>query len=60
MESIVAIKNFIELLEINPTWIIILLIALIISCICPWKLTGKIETEEKDGKIIHKIFHFKE
>lgn len=50
---------FIELLEISPVWVIILLLALIVSCIYPWKLTGKIETEEKDGKKIFRIFRFK-
>lgn len=53
-------KYFIELLEINPVWVIILLLALIVSCMYPWKLTGKIEeTEDKDGKKISKIFRFK-
>lgn len=51
---------FIELLGINPIWIIILLLALIISCICPWKEIGKIEeTEDKDGKKVFKIFRFR-
>lgn len=51
---------FIELLGINPIWIIILLLALIISCIYPWKLTGKIEeTEDEDGKKVFRIFRFK-
>lgn len=51
---------FIELLGINPIWIIILLLALIVSCIYPWKLTGKIEeTEDEDGKKVFRIFRFK-
>lgn len=59
MPSIVAIKYFIELLEINPIWIKILLLVLIINCMYPWKLEGKVETEEKDGKKVHKIFRYK-
>lgn len=54
-----SINYFIDLLEINPVWIKILLLALIVNCIYPWKLTGKVETEEKDGKKVSKIFHFK-
>jgi hypothetical protein len=55
----VAMNYFIELLEIDPVWIKILLFALIVNCLYPWKLSGKIETKEKDGKIISKIYHFK-
>ena len=54
-----AINYFIDLLEIDPIWIKIIIIALIINCFCPWKIVGKIETEEKDGKRIFKIFRFK-
>ena len=54
-----SMKYFVDLLEIDPVWIKILLLALIVNCIYPWKLTGKVETEEKDGKIISKIFRFK-
>lgn len=52
-----SMNYFIDLLEIDPVWIKILMIALILNCIYPWRLTGKVETEEKDGKIISKIFH---
>ena len=54
-----SIKYFIDLLEIDPVWIKILLFALIVNCFYPWKLTGKIETEEKNGKSIFKIFHIR-
>ena len=54
-----SINYFIDLLEIDPVWIKILLLVLIINCIYPWKLTGKVETEEKDGKTISKIFRFR-
>lgn len=54
-----SMKYFIDLLEIDPVWIKILLVVLLIKCIYPWKLTGKVETEEKDGKTISKIFHFR-
>lgn len=56
---IVAINYFIELLEINPAWIKILLFVLVVNCLYPWRISGKIETEEKDGKSISKIYHFK-
>lgn len=55
----VAINYFIELLEIDPVWIKILLFVLVVNCLYPWKLSGKIETEEKDGKKVSKIYHFK-
>lgn len=55
----VVINYFIELLEIDPVWIKILLLVFIINCLYPWKLTGKIETEEKDGKKVFKFYHFK-
>lgn len=52
-----AINYFIELLEIDPVWIKIILLALIINCFCPWKLTGKIEeTKDTNGKKVFKIF----
>ena len=54
-----SIKYFIDLLEIDPVWIKILLLVLVINCFYPWRLTGKVETEEKDGKTISKIFHFR-
>ena len=54
-----SINYFIDLLKIDPVWIKILLLALIVNCIYPWKLTGKVETEEKDGKTVLKIFHFR-
>lgn len=54
-----SMKYFVDLLEIDPVWIKILLLALIVNCIYPWKLTGKVETEEKDGKTISKIFRFR-
>lgn len=57
---IVAINYFIEQLEINPDWVMILLLVLVVSCICPWKEIGKIEeTEDKDGKKVFKIFRFR-
>ena len=60
MSSIEALKNIIALLEINPIWIVILLLVLIISCVCPWDMKEKVEeTEEKDGKKVYRIFHFK-
>lgn len=55
-----AINYFIELLEINPDWVMILLLVLVVSCICPWKEIGKIEeTEDEDGKKVFRIFRFK-
>lgn len=60
MELAETIKYFIVLLEtVDLKWIIILLFVLIISCICPCELTGKVEAEEKDGKTIYRIFRFK-
>lgn len=60
MSSVEALKNIIALLEINPIWIGILLLVLIISCVCPWDMKEKVEeTEEKDGKKVYRIFHFK-
>lgn len=54
-----SINYFIDLLEIDPMWIKVLLLALIIKCAYPRELIGEVETEEKNGKMISKIFHFR-
>lgn len=56
-----SIKNFLYLLDVDPFWIIIILILLIIRGFYPYKLRGKsIETEDKDGNKVIKYFEYKD
>lgn len=52
-------KYFIDLLEIDPIWIIIILVAIILLCLHPWHVTEKIVTEEEDGKKISKVYRLR-
>ena len=56
-----SIKNFLYLLDVDPFWIIIILILLIIRRFYPYNLRGKsIETEDKDGNKVTKYFEYKD
>lgn len=57
-------RYFMELLELigielDPSWIIILLVALVLRCKHPWNVTEEIVTEEKDGKKVSKVYRFR-
>lgn len=57
-----SIKEFCYLLDIEPLWIAILVLALAIKALVPWRLEYKVEeTEEKEtGKKIYKIFRLED
>lgn len=52
-----SIKYFLCLLEIEPIWPVILLLALGMKAFFPWKLEGKYEeTKDKDGNKVIKYY----
>ncbi len=57
-----SIREFCYLLEVNPLWIGIVLIALGMKAFVPWRLQYKVEeTEEKEtGKKIYRIFRLED
>lgn len=57
-----SIREFCYLLEIDPLWIVILIMALVMKAFVPWRLEYKVEeTEEKEtGKKTYKIFQLED
>lgn len=61
MELLQELREFFQLLEIGQWWALIVLLALIISALIPWRLEYKVEeTKEKNGKKVYRIYHFKD
>lgn len=54
------LKEFLELLDVNPIWPIIILVAEVISCHIPHVPIGKVKkSKDKDGNEILTIFKYK-
>ena len=56
-----SIKYFLYLLDVDPFWIILLLVLVTVNGMYPYRLKGKsITTEEKDGNKVTKYFEYKD
>lgn len=56
-----SIKYFLYLLDVDPFWVVLLLVLLIISEMYPYRLKGKsITTVEKDGNTVTRYFEYKD
>ena len=51
------LKDFFDLLDVNPIWPTVIVIAEIIDCFIPYKPIGKVKkSKDKDGNEIYKIY----
>ncbi len=56
-----SIKYFLYLLDVDPFWIVIILILLIIRGFYPYNLKGKsVDAEDKAGNKVTKYFEYKD
>lgn len=56
-----SIKYFLYLLDVDPFWVILLLVLVTVNRMYPYRLKGKsITTEDKDGNKVTKYFEYKD
>lgn len=56
-----SIKYFLYLLDVEPRWLIIILVLLVIRGFYPYNLRGKsVETKDKKGNKETKYFEYKD
>lgn len=52
-----GIKEFFELLDVNPIWPIVILIVQIINCQIPYTPIGKVKkSKDKKGAVTYTVF----
>lgn len=59
MKTLEVIKDFFDLLGVNPLWGVLIIALILLKAIAPWNITYKVEeTEDENGKKTYKFYHY--